>query len=58
MTEKNIFLFQRIHGHIYVQTVELLHWTPIIFARLRVWAQSRTGVVSKDQSRRHTVITG
>ena len=35
MTEKNIFLFQKIHGHIFVQTLELLPWTPIIFAKLR-----------------------
>ena len=57
MTEKNTFLFQKTPGHILVQTVELLHWTPIIFAKLKVWAQNRTGVVSKDQSRRNTVIT-
>ena len=37
MTEKNTFPFQKTPGHILVQTVELLHWTPIIFAKLRVW---------------------
>jgi len=57
MTEKNMLLFQKTHGHIFVQTVEQSHWTPITFARLRVWVESRTGVAWKDQSLRNTVIT-